>query len=132
MFAVPVGCRLHAPGSENCFDVGFSGARKFLARDTKLGRWVDLGMVYLAPYDLMGWSAVCTCSARASVLHLLFFCRPYMQNDVHHQSRTCRSYVYCPNLYAFLVAIFVGCRLNSERARTEKNIREGSSGSRKV
>ena len=32
-----------------------------LCREAILGRLVDLGMDYLAPYDLMGWSAVCTC-----------------------------------------------------------------------
>ena len=124
-----MGCRLHAPGSENFFDVGSSGARKFLARDNKLGRWVDLGIVYLAPYDLMGWSALCTCSARASVLYLFFFCRHCRQDDVHHRSQTCRSHVYCPNLYAFPVAVLVGCKVH---APGPKNfIREGSSGSRK-
>ena len=85
--AVPVGCRLHEPGSENFFDVGSSGARKFLARDTKLGRWVDLGMMYLAPYDLMGWSAVCTCSSARAIVpscNILFFYRPYRPNEGHH------------------------------------------------
>ena len=95
------------------FDVGSSGARKFLARDTKLGRWVDLGIVYLAPYDLMGWNALCTCSARASVLYLFFFCRHCRQDDVHHRSQTCRSHVYCPILYAFPVAVLVGCKVHA-------------------
>ena len=129
LVAVLVGCRLHAPGSENSFDMGSSGARKFWARDTKLGRWVELDMMYLAPNDLMGWSAVCTCSACASVLYLLFFYRPYRPNEGHRRSQTCRSHVYLPYLCAFLVAVLVGCRLH---ALGPKNfIREGSSGSRK-
>ena len=37
---------------------------------------MHLGKAHLAPYDLMSWGAVCTCSARASVLHLLTFSRP--------------------------------------------------------
>ena len=119
--AVPVGCRLHAPGSENLFDVGSSGARKFLARDTKLGRWVHLGIVYLVLYDLMGWSALCTCSASASVLYLFFFCRHCRQDDVHHRFQSCMSHVYCPNLYAFPVAVLV-C---GARARSEKNYSRG-------
>ena len=81
-------------------------------------------MVDLAPYDLMGWSAVCTCSARASVLYLLFFYRPYRSNEGHRWSQTSRSHVYYPNLYVFLVSVLVEWRL---RAPGPKNfIREVS------
>ena len=62
--ATLVGCWLHAPGAENFFDARSSGSRKLWARDTKLGTWVHLGKAYLAPYELMGWSAVCTCCQR--------------------------------------------------------------------
>ena len=58
--------------------MGSSGLRKLWARDTKLGTWVHLGKDCLAPYDLMSWGAVCTCSA--SVLDLLFFSCPYRPN----------------------------------------------------
>ena len=65
--AVPVGRRLHAPEAESFFDMGSSGFRKLWARDTKLGTRVHLGKTYLAPYELGGWGALCTCSARESV-----------------------------------------------------------------
>ena len=39
---------------------------------TKLGTWVHLGKAYLAPYEAGGWGALCTCSARASVLNASF------------------------------------------------------------
>ena len=45
-------------GRKTCY-VASSCARKFLTRDAKLDRWVDLDMVYLVPYNLMGWNAVC-------------------------------------------------------------------------
>ena len=96
--------------------------------DTKLSRWVEFDMVCLAPYDLMGWSTVCSC-ARASALYLLFFYRPYRPNEGHPRSQTCRLHIYYPNMCVFLVAVVVGCRLH---APGPKNfIREGSSGSRK-
>ena len=51
------------------------------------------------------------CSARASVLYLLSFYRPYRPNEGHRRSQTCRSHVYYPNMCAIRVAILVGCRL---------------------
>ena len=36
----------------------------------KLGTWVHLGIAYLVPYEERGWGALCTCSARANILHL--------------------------------------------------------------
>ena len=86
-------------------------------------------MVYLAPYDLMGWSAVCTCSARASVLYRLFFYRPYRPNEGHRRSQTCRPHVYYRDLWTFVVVLLVECRLHAPGPN--HCIREGSSGSRK-
>ena len=63
-------CRLHAPGAENLFDEGSSGESELRASDTKLGTWVHLGIAYLVPYEERGWGALCTCSARANILHL--------------------------------------------------------------
>ena len=67
-----MGCKLHAPVAENHFDEGSSGLRKLRARDTKFGTWVHLDKAYLAPYEERGWDALCTCSARASVLNASF------------------------------------------------------------
>ena len=78
-----MGCRLHAPGAENLFDEGSFGLRKILARDIKLGTWVHLGKAYLAPYEERGWDVLCTCSARANILHLFLFCSPYRSNGGH-------------------------------------------------
>ena len=71
------------PGAENLSDEGSFGLRKLGARDTKLGTWVHLDKAYLAPYDVRGWDALCTCSARANILHLFLFCRPYRSNGGH-------------------------------------------------
>ena len=65
-------------------------------------------MVYLALYELMGWSAVCTCSARAIVLYLLFFYRPYRPNEGHRRPQNCRSQVYYPNLCFFSLPFLWG------------------------
>ena len=64
-----------------------------------------------------------------SDLHLLFFCLPCRPNEGHCRSQTCRSHVYCPNLYAFLVAVLVGCRFHAPGSK--KFIRKGSSNTRK-
>ena len=128
--ATSVGCRLYAPGAENLFDEGSFGLRKFWARDTKLGTWVHLDTAYLAPYDRRGWGALCTCSARANVLHLFLFSRPYRSNGGHRWCQTCRSHVCYPSLYVFVVTGPVRCRLRAPGP--EKFIWERSSGFRKL
>ena len=112
-----VGCKLHAPGTKNLFDVRSSSANKFWARGSKLGSWVDLDMVYLSPYDLMGWSAVWTCSARARVLYLLLFYRPYTGHT--YTTPTCVLF-WLPFLWC------AGCS-----RQNRKTLLRGSSGSGK-
>ena len=128
--AVPERRRLHALGEENCFDMGSSGSRKLGARDTKLGTWVHLGKAYFAPYDLVDWGALCTCSARASVLHTLSLARTYRSNGKQHRSQIRRSHAYHPNLSAFGVAVPVGRRLHAPEAESFFDM--GSSGFRKL
>ena len=111
--AVPVGRRLHAPEAESFFDMWSSGLRILWARDTKLGTRVHLGKAYLAPYDLMGWGAVCTCSARASIVHLLLLWRLYRPNGGHRWCQTCRTHAYCLHVCAFEATVPVGCRLRA-------------------
>ena len=38
--------------------------------------WVHLDKAYLAQYEESGWGALCTCSARANVLHHCSFAAP--------------------------------------------------------
>ena len=127
--AVSVGCRRHAPGAEKIFDVGSSDARKFWTRDAKLGRLVDLEMAYLASYNLMGWSAVCTCSARASVLYRLFFYRSYRPKEGHRSVPSLQVTHILPQSVCFSGCCC--CGVQAARARTEKLYSRGSSGSRK-
>ena len=66
----------------------------------------------------MSWGAVCTCSARASVLHTLSFARTYRSNGKQHRSQIRRSHAYNPNLSAFGVAVPVGRRLHAPEAES--------------
>ena len=76
----------------------------------------------------MSWGAVCTCSARASFLHLLTFSRPTGQAVVTTDAKL-GSHMYTnPNLCAFVVAVPVGCRLHAPEA--ENFFDMGSSGFR--
>ena len=127
--AIFVGCQLHAPGAENLFHQGSFGLRKFWARDTKLGTWVHLGKAYLAPYDLRGRGALCTCNARANILHLFLFFRPYRPNGEHRGCQTCRKHECYPRLYVFVVTVPARCRLRLPGPA--KFICERSSGFRK-
>ena len=106
------------------------GESKLWASDTKLGTWVHLGKAYLAPYDLLGWGALCTCSARASGLHLLLFWRFYRPNGGHRWCQTCRTHAYCPNLCAFVVNVVMGCKLCAPEVENFFDV--GSSGLRKL
>ena len=85
---------------------------------------------YLPPYELGGWGALCTCSARESVFgHIVFFLPlqakwwvPLMPN----LRVTCIQ----PQPVCFRGYRRMGCTLREPGP--EKFIREGSSGSRKL
>ena len=78
----------------------------------------------------MSWGAVCTCSARASVLHLLTFSRPTGQAVVTADAKLASHMYITPNLCAFVVAVPVKCRLHAPEAENFSGM--GSSGLRKL
>ena len=112
--ATSVGCRLHAPGAENFFDEGSFGFRKLRPRETKIGTWVHLGKAYLAPYEVTGWGALCTCGACVNILHLLLFC-PVGAQARRYAPLMANMQVTCmlPQPICFVVTIRVRCRLRA-------------------
>ena len=78
----------------------------------------------------MSWGAVCTCSARASVLHLLTFSRPTGQAVVTTDAKL-GIYMYTTPTCVLLWLPFL-CGRQAARARAENFFDIGSSGLRKL
>ena len=98
--------------------------------DTKLGTRMHLGKTYLAPYELGGWGALRTCSARESVFGHIFLFLPLQAKWWVPLMPNLRVTCIQPQSMCFRGYRPMGCRLREPGP--EKFIREGSSGSRKL
>ena len=87
---------------------------------------MHLGKAYLAPYEERGWGALCTCSARASVLNASFSRGPEGHTGGATDPKLAGLTHTVSNLKSIGGAICVGCRLHAPGA--ENLFDEGSSG----
>ena len=85
---------------------------------TKLGTWVHLGKAHLAPYDLMSWGAVCTCSARASFLHLFTFSRPTGEAVVTTDAKLASHMYITPTCVLLWLLFLWGAGCTRQRRKT--------------